>query len=127
MFALYSVLAGIGRQTSVGPLTGELVREADAATLLGAPLSGTLWDADAVAGVLVPAVLIVVMYAAQVLTQRLSARNNPPTDPTNPLARQQGMLAFVLPALSAVVAVGFPVGVVVYWATSSLWGWDSSW
>ncbi|GAA1409637.1 membrane protein insertase YidC [Oerskovia paurometabola] len=127
LFALYSVLSGIGRQVPVGALTGDLVREADAATLLGAPLSGTLTGAftggaatGGLAGVLVPAVLIVVMYAAQVLTQRLSARANP-VDPT-PLARQQGMLAFVLPAVSAVVAVGFPVGVVLYWATSSLWG-----
>ena len=126
LFALYSVLSGIGRQTPVGALTGDLVRQADAATLLGAPLSGTLTGAlggsGGLAGVLVPAVLIVLMYAAQVLTQRLSARDNPPTDPTSPLARQQGMLAFVLPAVSAVVAVGFPVGVVLYWATSSLWG-----
>lgn len=126
LFALYSVLSGIGRQTPVGALTGDLVRQADAATLLGAPLSGTLSGAlggsAGPAGVLVPAVLIVLMYAAQVLTQRLSARDNPPADPTNPLARQQGVLAFVLPAVSAVVAVGFPVGVVLYWATSSLWG-----
>ena len=127
LFALYSVLSGIGRQVPVGALTGDLVREADAATLLGAPLSGTLTGAftggatGVLAGVLVPAVLIVVMYVAQVLTQRLSARANP-VDPTSPLARQQGMLAFVLPAVSAVVAVGFPVGVVLYWATSSLWG-----
>jgi YidC/Oxa1 family membrane protein insertase len=126
LFALYSVLSGIGRQVPVGALTGDLVREADAATLLGAPLSGTLTGAftggAAVgAGVLVPAVLIVVMYAAQVLTQRLSARANP-VDPTSPLARQQGAFALVLPAVSAVVAVGFPVGVVLYWATSSLWG-----
>ncbi len=126
LFALYSVLSGIGRQTPVGALTGDLVRQADAATLLGAPLSGTLTGAlggtAGLLGVLVPAVLIVLMYAAQVLTQRLSARDNPPADPTNPLARQQGVLAFVLPAVSAVVAVGFPVGVVLYWATSSLWG-----
>ncbi|MFJ4108059.1 membrane protein insertase YidC [Oerskovia enterophila] len=126
LFALYSVLSGIGRQTPVGALTGDLVRQADAATLLGAPLSGTLTGAlggsGGLAGVLVPAVLIVLMYAAQVLTQRFSARSNPPADPTNPLARQQGTLAFVLPAVSAVVAVGFPVGVVLYWATSSLWG-----
>lgn len=130
LFALYSVLSGIGRQVPVGPLTGDLVREADAATLVGASLSGTLTGAlpgclggsGDLAGVLVPAVLIVVMYAAQVLTQRLSARSNPPADPTNLLARQQGTLAFVLPAVSAVVAVGFPVGVVLYWATSSLWG-----
>lgn len=125
LFALYSVLSGIGRQVPVGALTGDLVREADAATLLGAPLSGTLTGAftggAAVgAGVLVPAVLIVVMYAAQVLTQRLSARANPVD--TTPLARQQGAFALVLPAVSAVVAVGFPVGVVLYWATSSLWG-----
>ncbi|MGW6004889.1 membrane protein insertase YidC [Oerskovia enterophila] len=126
LFALYSVLSGIGRQTPVGALTGDLVRQADAATLLGAPLSGTLSGTlggpAGLAGVLVPAVLIVLMYAAQVLTQRLSARDNPPADPTNPLARQQGVLAFALPAVSAVVAVGFPVGVVLYWATSSLWG-----
>ncbi|TGJ96972.1 hypothetical protein DLJ96_02725, partial [Actinotalea fermentans ATCC 43279 = JCM 9966 = DSM 3133] len=128
LFALYSVLSGIGRQVPVGALTGDLVREADAATLLGAPLSGTLTGAftggaaaGSLAGVLVPAVLIVVMYAAQVLTQRLSARAHP-VDPTSPLARQQGTFAFVLPAVSAVVAVGFPVGVVLYWATSSLWG-----
>lgn len=126
LFALYSVLSGIGRQVPVGALTGDLVREADAAALLGAPLSGSLTaalgGAGGLAGVLVPAVLIVVMYAAQVLTQRLSARSNPPADPTNPMARQQGVLMLVLPAVSAVVSVGFPVGVVLYWATSSLWG-----
>ncbi|MHA7132964.1 membrane protein insertase YidC [Oerskovia turbata] len=125
LFALYSVLSGIGRQAPVGALTGDLVRAADAATLLGAPLSGTLTGALAggggLAGVLAPTVLIVVMFTAQVLTQRLSAHANP-VDPTSPLARQQGALVFALPAVSAVVAVGFPVGVVLYWATSSLWG-----
>ncbi|WP_179951081.1 membrane protein insertase YidC [Xylanimonas oleitrophica] len=125
LFALYATLSGIPRHESVGALDAVLVRQADAAQIAGAPLSGTLLTVDGGAALAFCVVLVVVMAAAQRLTQRLALRNRPATTPDGPLAESMESamrsMTWVLPVVLAVTAVHLPVGVVLYWAVSALW------
>lgn len=125
LLALYAVLAGLAAGTTAGPLDDGLVAQAAAAHVLGAPLAGTLtaalggsWLAPAV---VVPATLLAVMVAGQVLTQRLAARQRVVVGDEDPLVRRTTALLAVVPAVVALTGAHLPVGVLLYWATSALW------
>ena len=117
LYALFSVLDGIRRGQSVGALTPALVQVAGAATVAGASLAATTSGATAA----VTVTLIAVMCAGQVIASLLAARNRPPVDPSSPMSGAVRWMPYVLPVGLAVTAVHFPVGVLVYWATSALW------
>ncbi|WP_129339923.1 membrane protein insertase YidC, partial [Cellulomonas endophytica] len=131
-FALFRVLNSLkllseGGQVNgrdgIGVLTRELASQAEAATVFGAPLSGTFtlagdnWNTR-----VVTIVLILAMSATTFLTQRqLTMKNMPPSALTGPMAQQQKILLYVMPLIFAVSGVNFPIGVLVYWTTTNLW------
>ncbi|WP_258724904.1 membrane protein insertase YidC [Cellulomonas sp. NS3] len=124
LFALFATVQGLSRHEPVGALTGALVRQADAATVLGAPLSGVLWGSGHGPTIAVTAAMIVLMGLTQLVTQRITATRNtsPASLEGNPLARQQQtVLLWVLPVLVAVPGLHVPVGVLLYWLTSTVW------
>jgi YidC/Oxa1 family membrane protein insertase len=121
-FALFRVLNGIPNERTVGPLDAELVKQADAATLLGAPLSDTFLRADTVQTQLVTVVLIILMSATTFTTQRQLMRKNMPASALEgQFAQQQKILLYVLPLVFAVSGVNFPIGVLLYWLTTNIW------
>lgn len=121
-FALFRVLNGIPNERTVGPLDEELVRQADAATLLGAPLSDTFLGADTISTQLLTVVLIIMMSATTFITQRqLMRKNMPAAALEGQFAQQQKIMLYLLPVIFAVSGVNFPIGVLIYWTTTNLW------
>ncbi len=121
-FALFRVLNGIPNERTVGPLDAELVKQADAATLFGAPLSDTFLKADTFSTQLLTVVLIILMSLTTFTTQRqLMRKNMPPSALEGQFAQQQKILLYVFPLVFAVSGVNFPIGVLLYWLTTNLW------
>jgi YidC/Oxa1 family membrane protein insertase len=121
-FALFRVLNGIPKQQTVGPLNAELVRQADDATIFGAPLSDTFMGANTLATQVLTVVLIILMSATTFTTQRqLMMKNMPASALDNPFAQQQKILLYVLPVVFAVSGVNFPIGVLIYWTITNVW------
>jgi len=130
-FALFRVLyelprlaAGTyDRADAIGPLTKELAGQAEAATIWGAPLSGTFLQADGNWHIqVVTVILIIAMSVTTFTTQRqLTMKNMPPAALQGPMAQQQKILLYVLPLVFAFSGVNFPIGVLIYWTTTNLW------
>ena len=121
-FALFRVLNGIPKQKTVGPLNLELVQQADAATIFGAPLSDTFMSADTMATKVVTVVLIVLMSLTTFTTQKqLMSKNMPPSALEGQFAQQQKIMLYVLPLVFAVSGINFPIGVLLYWLTTNIW------
>ncbi|WP_082494848.1 membrane protein insertase YidC [Cellulomonas sp. Leaf334] len=130
-FALFRVLIELpnvasGKYPPIGPMSPELAAQAEAATIFGAPLSGTFMQAgsgpDAMSIRIVTVVLIIAMSATTFLTQRqLTMKNMPPAALQGPMAQQQKVLLYVLPLIFAFSGVNFPIGVLIYWTTTNLW------
>lgn len=124
LYALFTTLRGLGDHVAVGPLGAGLVRQADAATLLGAPLSGVLWGSTHMPTTVVALVLVALMAATQLGTLRLATVKNtsPASLDAHPFARQQQtVLLYALPVLVAVPGLHVPIGVLLYWLTSTVW------
>ena len=131
-FALFRVLNSLtllskgtysGGKTHIGPLTQELARQAESATVFGAPLSGTFIRA---AGNTQIQVVTIILIAAMALTtfttqRQLTMKNMPKAALEGPMAQQQKMLLYVMPLIFAFSGVNFPIGVLVYWTTTNLW------
>ncbi|MFP5334530.1 MAG: membrane protein insertase YidC [Actinomycetes bacterium] len=122
-FALFRVLNEyVGKVREIGPLTEELARQANQATLLGAPISSTFLRSDDVSTKALTLVLIVAMSATTFITQKqLMTKNMPAAALDNPFAQQQKILLYALPVIFAVTGVNFPIGVLIYWTTTNLW------
>jgi YidC/Oxa1 family membrane protein insertase len=121
-FALFRVLNGIPNNQTIGPLNSTLVKQAHAASILGAPLSDTFMRADTTATRVVTVVLIALMSATTFTTQRqLMMKNMPASALDNPFAQQQKILLYVLPLIFAVSGVNFPIGVLIYWLVTNIW------
>jgi YidC/Oxa1 family membrane protein insertase len=101
-------------------LTDTLAARLGDAVLLGhLPLSATFLHPGGHLGVqLLAGALVLVMIASTYLTQRLAPT---PTTTAPALPAQQRTLLTVLPVVFAVGGIAFPLGVLVYWATSNLW------
>lgn len=120
-FALFNVLNGISRERSIGPLTEDLVAQANVATIFGAEISDTFLRADTIETRLIAIVLVVLMTASQFWSQRqLFMKNMPPAALDSPFAKQQKILMYVLPGVFAVSGIGFPLGVLFYWLVTNL-------
>jgi YidC/Oxa1 family membrane protein insertase len=127
--ALFQVLSGItsaARQDQgIGAMSHQQVVQFDASSILGAPLSASVLHqvgGDQAAVTVLTVVMILVMTAAQFLTQRrIMARSLPDESADNPLLRQQRMFLYVLPLIFGVGGILFPIGVLVYWTTTNLW------
>ncbi|HEX6917480.1 MAG TPA: membrane protein insertase YidC [Phycicoccus sp.] len=126
-FGLFRVLNGLGAiaagdKDPIGPITQEVAKQAESATIFGAPLSATFLGSDSLNVKIVSAVLIVLMSVTTFTTQRqLMTKNMPASALDSPFAKQQKMLLYALPIVFAVSGVNFPIGVLIYWFTTNLW------
>lgn len=128
-FALFRVLNSLGpisrgEMEPIGPLSLELAAQAENSMLLGAPISETFLSSDLTTVKIVTVLLIIAMSATTFITQKqLTMKNMPASalDPSNPMARQQKLLLYILPLVFAFSGVNFPIGVLIYWTVSNLW------
>lgn len=122
-YALFVVLQGIAQSQSKGVLTDQLVESARNATILNAPIYGTLMNRAETAApsstLWVTLILIMLMTLTTFLTQRQLIVKN--TAPDNPMVKQQKILLYVFPVIFAVTGINFPIGVLLYWFTTNLW------
>jgi YidC/Oxa1 family membrane protein insertase len=123
-FALFTVLNGIARDVPHGVLKGDLLASAQEAKFFGANLSNTFLSSDSNTQTkLVTVVLIIFMSATTFITQRqLMVKGMPKMDSSNNMMlQQQKIMLYVFPVIFAVSGVNFPVGVLIYWATTNVW------
>jgi len=129
-FALFRVLNSLTKlstgdypKPNIGPLTQELAKQAESASIFGAPLSGTFMRADGNVQIqIVTVVLILAMSVTTFTTQlQLTRKNMPKAALEGPMAQQQKMLLYLMPLIFAFSGVNFPIGVLIYWTVSNLW------
>jgi YidC/Oxa1 family membrane protein insertase len=132
-FALFHVLQYVVAQDNpFGPMTKELVDEASAATIFGAPISATFMNAseypDAMMNIrIVTIVLIALMTATTFITQKQLLVKGIANADANPFLQQQKLLVYVFPLMFAVFGINFPIGVLIYWLTTNLWSMGQQW
>jgi len=120
MIALARVLDGAARGRAVGLLTPARALQAGAATLLGAPLSGSLVGGGA--GALLGGALVLVVAAATWATSHLQlTRGTDPAALEGPVGQAQRATVWLLPLVMAATSAAVPLGLLVYWATSAVW------
>ena len=91
--------------------SGDTLASFGSATLVGAPLSGVLTRQPDPATTVVAVVLLLLTATLQVVTMRAST-----TGVATPTA-----LLVVIPVVLVLSAAHFPIGVLVYWASSGAW------
>ena len=125
MFALFTVLNGIGQAKPRGVLTMADVESAANAKFLGAPISETFLGSSNTTVKLVTVFLIIVMSASTFTTQRqLMVKGMPKNDdPNNMIMQQQKIMLYLFPIIFAISGVNFPIGVLIYWSTTNFWTW----
>ena len=125
MFALFTVLNGIGRGHAHGVLTMADVESAANAKFLGAPISATFLGSSSSTVKLVTILLIFIMSASTFTTQRqLMVKGMPKNDdPNNMMQQQQKIMLYLFPVIFAISGVNFPIGVLIYWTTTNFWTW----
>jgi YidC/Oxa1 family membrane protein insertase len=125
MFALFTVLNGIGQEKPRGVLTKEDVLSAANAKFLGAPISETFLGSTSGTVKLVTVLLIILMSASTFTTQRqLMVKGMPKNDdPNNMMLQQQKIMLYLFPIIFAISGVNFPIGVLIYWSTTNFWTW----
>jgi YidC/Oxa1 family membrane protein insertase len=133
-FGLFRVLINAGEEIDgVSFMRGDLPRSFANAELLGAaPLkaamfqvfddSGLYQGSQAVAIVLIAAVMVILMSGSQFITQlQIMSKNQSPEMKASPMYRQQRILLYVLPLVFLFSGVFFPLGVMFYWLVSNFW------
>ena len=125
MFALFTVLNGIGQNKPRGVLTAADVESAANAKFLGAPISETFLGSSNTIVKLVTVFLIILMSASTFTTQRqLMVKGMPKNnDPNNMMLQQQKIMLYLFPIIFAISGVNFPIGVLIYWSTTNFWTW----
>jgi YidC/Oxa1 family membrane protein insertase len=125
MFALFTVLNGIGQAKPRGVLTMADVESAANAKFLGAPISETFLGSSNTTVKLVTVFLIILMSASTFTTQRqLMVKGMPKNDdPNNMILQQQKIMLYLFPIIFAISGVNFPIGVLIYWSTTNFWTW----
>ncbi len=88
------------------------------ATGLGALVSNASWPGW---------LLIVVMSGTMFLTQKQMMARTAATGSDNPMAQQQKILLYVMPAFLAFVSFRFPLGLLLYWVTTNVWQVVQQW
>jgi YidC/Oxa1 family membrane protein insertase len=133
-FGLFRVLINAGEEIEgVSFMTRDLARSFANAELLGAaPLKAAMFEVfdegsiylgtQAVAIVLIAAVMVVLMSGSQFITQlQIMSKNQSPEMKASPMYRQQRILLYVLPLVFLFSGVFFPLGVMFYWLVSNFW------
>ncbi len=126
-FALFTVLNGIGKNPPVahGVLTLADAESAAQAKFFGAPISETFLGSSSGSVKLVTVLLIAFMSLTTFTTQRqLMVKGMPKMDSSNNMMlQQQKIMLYLFPIIFAVSGVNFPIGVLIYWSTTTLWTW----
>lgn len=126
-FALYRVLYGAAQGTARGKFLVEnpqLVQSLEHAKIFGAELAGRFLPMhNGFGGTQVVAlVLIIILVGTMFYTQlQLTRKNMPPEALTGPMAQQQKMMVYLFPLMYLFTGVSFPIGVMLYWATTNIW------
>ena len=133
-FGLFRVLINAGEEVEgVSFMTRDLARSFANAELFGAaPLKAAMYEVfdegsvfvgtQAVAIVLIAAVMVVLMSGSQFITQlQIMSKNQSPDMKASPMYRQQRILLYVLPLVFLFSGVFFPLGVMFYWLVSNFW------
>ena len=121
-FALFHVLQYVVAQDNpFGPMTPELVNQAAAATIFGAPISETFLGTDELNVKIVSLILIALMTLTTFITQKQLLVKGISNAESNPFLQQQKLLVYVFPLMFAVFGINFPIGVLIYWLTTNLW------
>lgn len=133
-FGLFRVLINAGEEVEgVSFMTRDLARSFANSELLGAaPLKAAMFEVfdegsayigtQAVAIVLIAAVMVVLMSGSQFITQlQIMSKNQSPEMKASPMYRQQRILLYVLPLVFLFSGVFFPLGVMFYWLVSNFW------
>lgn len=126
-FALYRVLYGAAQGTARGKFlvdNPQLVSSLEHAKIFGAELAGRFLPIDNGFGAtqVVALVLIIILVGTMFYTQlQLTRKNMPPESLTGPMAQQQKMMVYLFPAMYLFTGVSFPIGVMLYWATTNVW------
>ena len=125
MFALFTVLNGIGQNKPRGVLTLADVKSAASAEFFGAPIAAKFWGSDITTVKVVTVVLIFIMSASTFTTQRqLMVKGMPKNnDPNNMMLQQQKIMLYLFPLIFALSGIHFPIGVLIYWSTTNFWTW----
>ena len=91
---------------------------ADGFTGLGALVSTAGWPGW---------LLIVVMSGTMFVTQKQMMARTAATGQDNPMAQQQKILLYVMPAFLAVISFQFALGLLLYWVTTNIWQVVQQW
>lgn len=134
-FSLFRVLIGVKDIAGgtyytdhIGPLDQAVALQIEGSEIFGASLSSTFLGSDVISVKIITAVLVVLMSASMLFTQRqLTMKNMPASALNNPMAKQQKMLMYLLPGVFVVSGVSFPIGVLLYWTTSNVWSMGQQW
>jgi YidC/Oxa1 family membrane protein insertase len=97
--------------------------------LVNAPFAfgATLQEVVRTAGPLAYALLLVMGITMFVQQRQMMARNTTAAAADDQTAQIQKMMLYVMPVVLVVTGVNFPVGVVIYWATTNLWQVGQQW
>lgn len=124
--ALFRVLDGAARNIARGTFLKqhpELVTSLREGRIFGARISDTFLPFTHFGSVqIVTLLLVIVMTALTFVTQLQLMRKNMPADAlTGPMAQQQKMMLYIFPLIFGVSGVYFPLGVLIYMVTTTLW------
>lgn len=126
-FALYRVLYGAAGGIARGKFLVDnphLVSSLQHAKIFNAELAGRFLPMHNGFGAtqVVALVLIIILVGTMFYTQlQLTRKNMPPESLTGPMAQQQKMMVYLFPLMYLFTGVSFPIGVMLYWATTNVW------
>ncbi|GIH98005.1 membrane protein insertase YidC [Planobispora takensis] len=127
--SMFTVLQAMANGQPKFGMTQQLVDDARAAHIFGAPLPATFFTsstdiqafgADPVVTKIVLAIFVAISSLTTFLTVRQSVTRSMAQMPDNPMAQQQKILMYISP-LFAIFSLNFPLGLILYWVTTNLW------
>ena len=128
-YSLFTVLRTIAEDKAKWGLTQDLVESASHAKIFGAPIAGRFLSSaaeianlGASLGAVRAVTLVAVLISATTtfLTVRQSMGRTLKQMPDSPMAQQQKIFIYLAPVF-ALFGLGFPLGVLIYWATTNTW------
>ncbi|MFC0674957.1 membrane protein insertase YidC [Brachybacterium hainanense] len=132
-FALFRVLfyklpEAADQNVAFGPLTAELADSAHDAILIGTTTISHSFLGGDISAKIVAGIIIALMCFITFITQKeLTMRNMPPAALEGPMASTQKMMMYMLPFIYVITGPGMPIGVLMYWFTTSVWTLVQQW
>src|SRR5699024_26376 len=126
--AVKDIAGGTYRTEKIGPLDQVVAQQIENSEIFGASLSSTFLGSDVISVKIITAVLVVLMSASMLFTQRqLTMKNMPASAADNPRARPQKGLMYRRPGVFVVPGGSCASGVLLYWTTSNVWSLGQQW